>query len=49
MVQLVKSVLFDVHIFDLLFTDDVALIQDLDGIVPFVGDIDGRYNLVVEK
>lgn len=49
MVKLIKCVLLNVHIFDFLFTHDVALIQDLDGIVPLVGDIDGRYNLNYRK
>jgi hypothetical protein len=33
MVQLIEGVLFDVDVFDLLLTDDVSFVEDLDGVI----------------
>lgn len=45
MVQLVESVLFNVDVFDLLLTDDVSLVEDLDGVIAPVRKIDRCYDL----
>lgn len=46
MIELVESVLFNVHVFDFLFADDVPLVEHLDRKVLPVGQVDCSYYLL---
>lgn len=45
MVQLVEGVLLDVDVLDLLLTDNVSLVENLDGVITPVRKIDRCYDL----